>query len=150
MSDGTGVGDRMREIRKRRGMTQRDLARHAGVSVSLVRKVEQGDHGRVGAVALRKLAVALDVPVTALLRPAASKSRPGQRRSGSRSPQRSASRQPTRAASRTAVASALPSATRLYHANRYDDLAALLPGLVRDAAPNRPRCGRGCPARGRR
>jgi transcriptional regulator with XRE-family HTH domain len=57
----------MREIRKRRGMTQRDLARHAGVSVSLVRKVEHGDHERVGAVALRKLAVALDVPVTALL-----------------------------------------------------------------------------------
>lgn len=62
-----GLGDRLREIRKRRGMTQRDLARHAGVSLSLVRKVEQGDHERVGAVALRKLAVVLDVPVTSLL-----------------------------------------------------------------------------------
>ena len=36
------------------------------------------------------------------------------------------------------VASALASATRLYHANRYAELAAVLPGLVRDASAEPP------------
>jgi predicted transcriptional regulator len=32
------------ESRKRRGLTQQELARSSGVSLSLVRKVEQGDY----------------------------------------------------------------------------------------------------------
>ncbi len=136
MSDGTGVGDRLREIRKRRGMTQRDLARASRVSLSLVRKVEQGDDARTGAVALRKLATALDVPVTALLgfAPAV---RPAPVNGEMWKPLAMMLSEPTGAQEpeqATDVASALTSATRLYHANKYSELAALLPGLVRDAS----------------
>jgi len=136
MNDGAGVGDRLREVRKRRGMTQRDLARISGVSLSLVRKVEQGDHGRVGAVALRRLASALDVPVTALLdavpqpRPAPASGEIWRGLAVALS-EPAADEQPPAAGD---VASALASATRLYHANQYPELGAVLPGLVRDAS----------------
>jgi len=135
MSD-AGVGDRLREVRKRRGLTQRDLARSSGVSLSLVRKVEQGDHGRIGAVALRKIAVALDVPVTAILA-AVPQPRPAPVNGEIWKPlaaalaEPDADEEPPAAAD---VASALTTATRLYHANKYPDLAAMLPGLVRDAS----------------
>jgi transcriptional regulator with XRE-family HTH domain len=136
MSDDAGVGDRLREVRKRRGMTQRDLARASGVSLSLVRKVEQGDDARTGAVALRKLATALDVPVTALLGPSPAV-RPASVNSEMWKPlavtlsEPAGGQEPEQAAD---VASALTSATRLYHANKYRELAGLLPGLVRDAS----------------
>jgi len=54
---GAGMADRLRQIRKRRGLTQRDLARASGVSVSLIRKIEQEDYDGIGVIALRKLAV---------------------------------------------------------------------------------------------
>jgi transcriptional regulator with XRE-family HTH domain len=47
VSDTGGIGDRLREARKRRGLTQRELAQLTGLSVSLVRKVEQGDYGEI-------------------------------------------------------------------------------------------------------
>jgi transcriptional regulator with XRE-family HTH domain len=140
MSEAAGVGDRLREVRKRRGMTQRDLARQSRVSVSLVRKVEQGDHGRVGTVALRKLASALDVPVTALLA-AVSEPRPARADGGMWGPLAAVLGEPTADAEPVAaadVACALASATRLYHANEYPELAAVLPGLVRDASRAAP------------
>jgi len=42
MVDRDGVGDRVRRLRKLRGMTQHQLAARAHVSTSLVKKVEQG------------------------------------------------------------------------------------------------------------
>lgn len=36
-----GIGKRLRDIRKRRGMSQRELANGSGVSLSLIRKLEQ-------------------------------------------------------------------------------------------------------------
>jgi len=141
MSDAAaGVGDRLREVRKRRGMTQRDLARQSRVSLSLVRKVEQGDHARVGAVALRKLAVALDVPVTALLS-AAPEPRPAPSGGEMWQPLAVALAEPPAGGEppgKAGLASALASATRLYHANEYATLAVLLPGLVRDASHAAP------------
>lgn len=133
---GEGVGDRLREVRKRRGMTQRDLARMSGVSLSLIRKVEQGGHRRVGAVALRKLASALDVSVTALLA-AVPQPRPAPASGEIWRGLTVALSEPTADGEPSAagdVASALASATRLYHANQYPELAAVLPGLVRDAS----------------
>lgn len=38
-----GVGDRVRERRKLAGLTQRKFAERSGISISLIRKVEQGD-----------------------------------------------------------------------------------------------------------
>ncbi|MGK8466690.1 helix-turn-helix domain-containing protein [Nocardia cyriacigeorgica] len=63
------LGERLQSIRKRRGLTQRELAETAGVSFSLVRKVEQGERDDVRIDTLRRLAVALDCPLTALLGP---------------------------------------------------------------------------------
>ncbi len=136
MSDGTGISDRLREIRKRRGMTQRDLARASGVSLSLIRKVEQGDDSRTGAVALRKLASALDVPVTAILG-AVPQPRPAPANGDmwtALGATLAEAGQDDELPAVSDVASALTSATRLYHANKYAELAALLPGLVRDAS----------------
>jgi transcriptional regulator with XRE-family HTH domain len=140
VNDSATVGDRLREIRKRRGMTQRDLARESRVSLSLIRKVEQGDHDRVGAVALRKLAVALDVPVTALLTvPAQPSHAPASGEMwqplATALAGHEADEEPPAAGD---VSSALTSATRLYHANRYAELAAVLPGMVRDASLTSP------------
>jgi transcriptional regulator with XRE-family HTH domain len=63
------LGDRVREARKRRGLTQRELATASGVSVSLVRKLEQGDYGGLRLETAHRLAVALDVTTSALISP---------------------------------------------------------------------------------
>lgn len=42
MSDQDGVGERLRRMRKTRGLTQQQIAARAHVSLSLVKKVEQG------------------------------------------------------------------------------------------------------------
>ena len=67
MQDGSTLGGRLASVRKRRGLTQKELARTSGVSLSLVRKVEQGDHDSVRLETARKLAVALKVPTTVLM-----------------------------------------------------------------------------------
>ncbi len=136
-----GMADRLREVRKRRGLTQRDLARLSAVSVSLIRKIEQENYGGIGTVALRKLAVALDVPTTTLL--AATPAREPAPGSGvhwqpltdvlAQEPEPQQEPQPS-----PDVASALTAAVRLYHSNRYADLALVLPGLIRDAAQATP------------
>ncbi|MFE9066082.1 helix-turn-helix domain-containing protein [Streptomyces violaceusniger] len=42
MPEETDIGSSLRKVRKRRGLTQRELATASGVSLSLVRKLEQG------------------------------------------------------------------------------------------------------------
>jgi transcriptional regulator with XRE-family HTH domain len=59
-------GARIRDVRKRRGMTQRELAAASGLSLSVVKKIEQGTYGPLRLQVRRKLAVALDVTATAL------------------------------------------------------------------------------------
>ena len=136
-----GMNDRLREVRKRRGLTQRELARESGVSVSLIRKIEQENYGGIGIIALRKLAVALDVPTTALLsaapirEPAPGSGINWQPLSDVLAAGSVPQREPEQARD---IASALTAAVRLYHSNRYSDLAAMLPGLVRDAAQATP------------
>lgn len=65
--DRNGIGDRVRNARKRRGLSQQELAELSGVSVSLIRKLEQGERTDVRMETLRRLAVALEVPTTALM-----------------------------------------------------------------------------------
>jgi transcriptional regulator with XRE-family HTH domain len=60
------IGDRLREARKRRGLTQRELARLSGVSLSWIRKLEQDDFGDVRLETVHKLAVVLRVTTSAL------------------------------------------------------------------------------------
>ena len=67
MSDRTrDLGDRLASIRKRRSLTQTELAEAAGVSVSTVCKLEQHEYGTPRLATLRKLAAALGVPTSVL------------------------------------------------------------------------------------
>ncbi|WP_250562622.1 helix-turn-helix domain-containing protein [Sphaerisporangium fuscum] len=61
------IGERISNVRKRRGLSQAELAAVSGVSVSLIRKLEQGNRADVRLETVRKLAVALRVPTTGLL-----------------------------------------------------------------------------------
>src|ERR1700683_1157798 len=61
------LGERLREARKRRGLTQRELARLAGLSVSLIRKLEQGEYeNRLRLDTVPRLAVVLGVQTSFL------------------------------------------------------------------------------------
>ncbi|MFD4403864.1 helix-turn-helix domain-containing protein [Nocardia sp. NPDC058499] len=60
------LGDRVASVRKRRGLTQRELAELSDVSLSLVKKIEQGERYTIRLETLRKLAVALRVRTSML------------------------------------------------------------------------------------
>lgn len=64
--DGEGLGERVARLRRRRGMTQEELAERAGVSVELVRKLEQGRRRSVRLGSVQSLARALDVQAAVL------------------------------------------------------------------------------------
>src|SRR5436305_369667 len=64
---GAQLGDRLRSIRKRRGLTQQELADRSGVSVQLVRLLEQGEQERTRTETAGKLATALRVETSALI-----------------------------------------------------------------------------------
>lgn len=59
---GPGQAERLRELRRRRGWSLRDLSAASGVSVRSIRTVEAGGHGAVRSDVLAALADALDVP----------------------------------------------------------------------------------------
>jgi transcriptional regulator with XRE-family HTH domain len=65
MEQGT-PGARVQSARKRRGMTQRELAEASGLSLPAVKKIEQGACGSMRLETVRGLAVALGVPTSAL------------------------------------------------------------------------------------
>ncbi|MFE9609317.1 helix-turn-helix domain-containing protein [Streptomyces sp. NPDC006012] len=60
------AGQRVKEVRKRRGLSQRELADASGVSLSAIRKLEQGERESARLETLRKLAHALRVPTMRL------------------------------------------------------------------------------------
>lgn len=131
------LGDRLREVRKRRGLTQRELARLSGVSASLVRKLEQDDYpARVRLETIHKLATVLQVPTTSMAA-AGEASEPEPAQVEDWAPVRDALAgsagqppgEPTLAGLRQAFGVAVAAVT----ANRYADLRGLLPGLLRDA-----------------
>ncbi|MFF9898513.1 helix-turn-helix domain-containing protein [Streptomyces longispororuber] len=69
MPETTDVGARLRDLRKRRGLSQRELAIASGVSLSTISKLEQGaSTGDVRLETVHRLAVALRVTTTSLLR----------------------------------------------------------------------------------
>src|SRR5215831_5736249 len=136
MSPGQTTGDRLRESRKRRGLSQRELARQSGVSISLIRKLEQGERQDMRTETLRKLAVGLGVPTTALL--GSDRELPPVTAGPAWEPVRHALLSPASGYAREPVTNegldvALTGAVKLYHDNRYSDLALVLPGLLRDA-----------------
>ncbi|MFE3187642.1 helix-turn-helix domain-containing protein [Nocardia sp. NPDC059240] len=131
MSD--DLGERLRSVRKRRGLTQRELAAGSGVSVSFIRKIEQGERDDARIETLRRLAVGLGCPLTALIgaEPEAPESRDGELWAATRraidTPRAPSLEEPVTEGD---IADTLVSAVRLYHENDYERLAQILPGLV--------------------
>jgi transcriptional regulator with XRE-family HTH domain len=62
--DTSTPGNRIREARKRRGMSQRELAEAADLSLSAVKKIEQGTLGQLRLETAHRLAMALGVTTT--------------------------------------------------------------------------------------
>lgn len=141
MSDGTGgsIGARLREVRKRRGLSQRELASASGVSLSAIRKMEQDGYGQPRMETARALAVALGVSTTRLLGGVRESPGPTQEVVDRWAPVRvaldapppgPADDPPTVGGVRAAVAAAMPLAA----GDRLVELGAVLPTLLRDAA----------------
>ncbi|MEU6375053.1 helix-turn-helix transcriptional regulator [Streptomyces sp. NPDC046909] len=133
------VGKRLQEVRKWRGMTQRQLASESGVSLSLIRKLEQGERADTRLETARQLAQALRVPTTNLIgeheeveaeAPGAAERWESVRRSLV-SPVRmdGVTEEPTLGGVREALESALP----LFSGDRFAELSVILPPLLRDA-----------------
>jgi XRE family aerobic/anaerobic benzoate catabolism transcriptional regulator len=62
----TRLGDRVRELRAKRGMSRKILARDSGVSERYLAQLESGQ-GNISIVLLRQLARALDTPIESLV-----------------------------------------------------------------------------------
>jgi len=67
MQEGSTLGGRLASVRKRRGLSQCELAHASGLSLSLIRKLEQDSYGHVRLETARKLAAALGVTTSALV-----------------------------------------------------------------------------------
>ncbi len=63
----TALGERVRDLRLRRGMTRAMLARDSGVSLRYLAQLEAGD-GNISVVRLRQVAQALAMPLDEVLR----------------------------------------------------------------------------------
>ncbi|MEC3917574.1 helix-turn-helix domain-containing protein [Nocardia sp. CDC160] len=136
------LGQRLQSVRKRRGLTQRELAAGSGVSVSFIRKIEQGERDDARIETLRRLAVGLGCPLTALIgsEPEAPESRNGEIWAETRraidTPRAPLLDEPVADGD---VAQSLTAAVRLYHDNSYEELALVLPELVADSDSVSPR-----------
>lgn len=128
----------LHSVRKRRGLTQVELAGESGVSVSLIRRIEQDDLEYPPRLeTLRKLAKALRVPTSVLqtggnvpdqARPETVESWESLRRAlVGQEPQ--PTEDPTVNGVRRVLVDLLPA----FQADRYSEILPVLPGLVRDA-----------------
>ena len=61
------LGERLGKLRRRRGLTQEQLATASGVSVAAIRKIERDAQATARLATLHRLATVLGVPTTALL-----------------------------------------------------------------------------------
>ena len=67
--DQAALGGAIRELRKKVGATQDDLAKDAGISRNMLSQIERGE-GNPSWVTLRGIAAALGVPVSTLAKAA--------------------------------------------------------------------------------
>lgn len=136
MNQGT-IGDRIRDVRKRRGLSQRELAELSAVSISLIRKLEQSEREDARLETLRKVATALRVPTTTLL--------PGRQAHDPDPPDDPADWEPVRRAladplaqppeppTPAGVREAMRSLAPVLTAHHYAAAKEMLPALLRDA-----------------
>lgn len=135
--ESTSPGDRLASIRMRRGLTQAELSRLSGVSVSIIRKLEQGERDTARLATLHKLAKSLRVPTSSLSSgPDAEPARAPDiaawepvRRALEGRHDGAADEEPDQAATQAAFTGLIP----LLLADRYDDVRVHLPALLRDA-----------------
>ncbi|GIJ49958.1 transcriptional regulator [Virgisporangium aliadipatigenens] len=73
---GRPIGEALGVIRRRRGLTQEQLAERSAVSLSVIRKLERNDRDSASLATLRKLAGALDVTTVELFQPTPQFERP--------------------------------------------------------------------------
>ncbi|MGW8636886.1 helix-turn-helix domain-containing protein [Streptomyces sp. NPDC055793] len=131
------IGKRLQDVRERRGMTQRQLATASGVSLSLTRKLEQGERADTRLERARRLAKVLRVPTTNLIadheeEPDTAPGADDRWEAGRRAlmaPVRAdgATEGPTLGGVRDALESALP----LFSSDRFAELSVVLPPLLR-------------------
>ncbi|MBT2385788.1 helix-turn-helix domain-containing protein [Streptomyces sp. ISL-11] len=133
---GADVGRRLQAVRKRRGLSQRELAAESGVSLPLIRKLEQGERNDTRLETARQLAVALCVPTTQLIAdadgddaPPATQWEPVRQALAATTRSGEPDELPTVAGLRDVLDSALP----LFSGDRYAELSGILPALIRDA-----------------
>ncbi len=135
---GANVGERLREVRKRRGLSQRELANESGVSLSLIRKLEQGEREDTRLETVRRLAAALRVPTTQLVVASRAEDdvvdadaqwKPLRRVLLTSSVVDTVDEPPTTAGVRQALNAAMP----LFSGDRFVELSTILPSLLRDA-----------------
>lgn len=130
------LGDRLRSVRKRRGLTQRELAAESGLSLSLVRKIEQGEIADTRLETLRKLATALRVSTMTLSAGSQPEPPPTDVLTLWEPVRRALVGQvaePEEAATVKGVEEALRHLMPVFRANRYSDVLPVLPALIRDA-----------------
>ncbi|MBO8190590.1 helix-turn-helix domain-containing protein [Streptomyces oryzae] len=132
------IGTRLREARKRAGLTQRGLASASGVSVSLIRKLEQRELHDTRLETARALAVALRMPTSALLRhgegmddavPVEPWEQVRAALTVPRQPSELSDTEPTA----RGLGEALRATEPLFAGDRFAELAVVLPQLLRDA-----------------
>jgi transcriptional regulator with XRE-family HTH domain len=139
----SSAGDRIREARKRCGLTQRELAEASGLSLSAVKKIEQGTLDSLRLETAHRLAAALGVPTLAIVDPTPPEQREtadgdiwGPTRDRLLSPPETTG--VSEFVTERGTADALLAAVKLYHDNRYDHLARVLPALLRDSFDTSP------------
>ncbi|MEU3346603.1 helix-turn-helix transcriptional regulator [Streptomyces sp. NPDC006700] len=147
-------GERLREVRKRRGLSQRELSELSDVSLSLIRKLEQGERDDTRLETARRLASVLKVPTTRLITEHA-EAAADEETVNRWAPVHAAlaappdldglSEQPTYDGVREALEAAVP----LFAHDRFAELGAALPPLLRDAEALTETDPRGRPLRAR-
>ncbi|MFG1873415.1 helix-turn-helix domain-containing protein [Sphaerisporangium sp. NPDC049003] len=128
---------RVRNVRKRRGLSQKELATLAGVSGSLISKLEQGIISDVRLETVRKIAVALQVSTSFLVEERGDTEHEPE---PDRTPWAPTYRallgqmeQPEDQPTIEGVAAGLKALKPLLAENRYSEIAVMLPPLLRDA-----------------
>lgn len=133
------IGKRLQEVRKRRGLTQRQLASESGVSLSLIRKLEQGERADTRLETARRLAQTLRVPTTSLMADHEEERQTAPGADDRWKAVRRALVAPVRAdgvaeePTVTGVQEALEQALPLFSGDRFAELSVILPPLLRDA-----------------
>jgi transcriptional regulator with XRE-family HTH domain len=135
-------GDKVREARKRRGMTQRELADAASLSLSAIKKIETGTLGHLRLETAHRLARAIGVPTLTIVDPVP-QPEPEPSRGGIWTATRDALLSPATVGpaeliTERGTADVLLSAVKLYHDNEYERLARILPLLLRDVREASP------------